>query len=128
VADWVSAVDPRLVASVGRFRGYDGASASDLLRFIRNLDQHFTDQTDQGLLVLRDSLLAAAKASNTGGGDSGSSGSGTIPSSSSSCASSWRDVVGTSTVLQQEAIEAYFCSELFPGLVVALWEAVGTDF
>jgi hypothetical protein len=50
---WGDAVDPRLLASLGRHRGYDLCSLPDLLRFVRNLNQHFADQTPDAIAVLR---------------------------------------------------------------------------
>ena len=49
---WGDSIDPRLLSSLERYRKYDRASLPDLLRLVRNLDQHFGDQTHEALAVL----------------------------------------------------------------------------
>lgn len=54
---WGDVVHPQLLASVGRHRTYDLCSLPDLLRFLRNFNQHFADQTFDAIAVLRHPTL-----------------------------------------------------------------------
>lgn len=60
---WGDVVHPQLLTSVGRHRSYDTCSLPDLLRFLRNFNQHFADQTSDAIAVLKCKTLKSASAS-----------------------------------------------------------------
>ena len=66
LSDWMQVVDRVLVLSMTRFRGYDGKSVLDLIRFIRNMNQHLMDQTPEALEVLGTSRGAMSAAQQRG--------------------------------------------------------------
>lgn len=50
---WRKTVHENLMLSLTRRRKYPSDSTAWFIRFFRNLDQHFHDQTDEGLLCLK---------------------------------------------------------------------------
>jgi len=98
--DWTLCIDQRLYRSLTRFRSYS-SSTPDLIRFIRNLDQHFTDQEVDAVRVLMATLPNVKKHEEA--------------------------KVLNSTALQRDAIEAYFFT-LFPCLIIELWGVLGSEF
>merc|ERR1711871_1193344 len=50
---WRAKIEKDLMDSLSRRRKYPSDSAAWFVRFFRNLDQHFHDQTDLGLLCLK---------------------------------------------------------------------------
>ena len=42
-SDWTAALDPDVVANLGKYRKYNGGSLRDLLRVIRNKHNHFRE-------------------------------------------------------------------------------------
>ena len=86
-----------LILYLVRRRKYDGFSSIDLVRALRNMDQHFHDQTDEAILALR----------RVGGGDS----------------HQWLHEVKQRPTIQRIVI-SFFISEKFPVLFLSLWKAL----
>ena len=41
--DWTAALEPEVVANLGKYRKYSGSSLRDLLRVVRNKHNHFRE-------------------------------------------------------------------------------------
>ena len=87
-----------------RRRKYPSDSTAWFIRFFRNLDQHFHDQTDEGLLCLKTSLSSE---------------------NNDLTDADFLDVVRSSSLKQREVIGKYITT-VFPNFFLSVWLKVGS--
>ena len=104
---WRTAIDAPLMNSLLRRRKYPDDSALWLVRFFRNLDQHFHDQLDDGLLCLRLRESTAIDSTLTQQSDM-----------------EWLQSLKASSSKQRDVISQYIKST-FPTLILSLWRIFG---
>jgi len=122
--DWASAVEPVVVESMRRFRSYDASSTSDLIRFVRNLHQHFAHQTREALLAMRDRTARWRWTRPQGKAQPEQPrrrGEGTNTSDEQ-----YLEGLFASRALQRKEVSRYI-TILFPNLIVQLWNKLGHE-
>merc|ERR1711871_481572 len=101
---WRKIVHEKLMMSLTRRRKYPSDSTAWFIRFFRNLDQHFHDQTDEGLLCLKTSLSSE---------------------NNDLTDADFLDVVRSSSLKQREVIGKYITT-VFPNFFLSVWLKVGS--
>jgi len=91
-----------------RRRKYPADTTAWLVRFFRNLDQHFHDQTDEGVLSLKTHWMAAGRSG------------GSVERSDAE----FLELIRSKTDKQRELISSYLRSQ-FPTFILSLWKNVG---
>ena len=100
-----------------RRRKYPADTTVWFVRFFRNLDQHFHDQTDEGVLCMKETWICATQKRNKAHGS-------TSPTAISD--KEYLNEVRSSAIKQRELV-SLFVMERFPTFFLSVWRQIG-DF